>query len=202
MAKPPEIDPERTYVTSDSHFGHKNIVDFSDRPAEHEEIMVRHWAETVPDDATVLHLGDLSWKGNAYFKHIIAPKLTGENKLIILGNHDRQRYSFYRDCGFKIVKDFEQTIELRGRRFVVSFSHYPLKKSRGPHHIHIHGHIHNSGYGGKHHAYAPFSMGQINMSVEQTHYTPVNLAILLDSYVYGCYEPELTNPELEALRAT
>lgn len=189
MAKPPDIDPERTWITSDSHFGHHNIIGFCDRPERHEEILLKRWNEAVPDDATLLHLGDLSWKNNGYFKNIIAPKLKGKEKLLIMGNHDKQRFSFYRDSGFRIIKPFEQSMTIGGKDVMVSFSHYPLKKPAGPWNVHIHGHIHNNGYGGHTHAFAPFSMGQINVSVEQTHYTPVNLAVLLNGYLHGCYEP-------------
>lgn len=157
------------------------------------------WNEVVPDDATVLHLGDLSYRNNSYFKHMIAPHLKGSRKLLISGNHDKQRYSFYRDSGFKIIKPFEDTYLIRKDEIHVSFSHYPLKVKPMPgKRVHIHGHIHNNGYGGKHHDFAPFAFGQINLSVEQTHYKPVNLFTLLDAYFHGCYEPEHTNPQREA----
>jgi calcineurin-like phosphoesterase family protein len=139
----------------------------------------------------VLHLGDLCYKSNAQFKHILAPELTGKRKLLILGNHDRQRFSFYRDCGFKITKPFEMNYDGPDAYiWRVSFSHYPLKQPDGiRRHVHLHGHIHNNGYGGKHSPFTPFSAGQINLSVEQTKYRPVNLKVLLDGYIEGCYEP-------------
>lgn len=148
------------------------------------------WNEAVPDDGVVLHLGDLSWKNNGYFKHIVAPHLKGKKKYLILGNHDKQRFSFYRDSGFTIITEFEQSMFINGDDVMVGFSHYPLKKPMGPWHVHLHGHIHNNGYGGVHHAFAPFSKGQINISVEQTHYMPVNLYVLLDAYLHGCYEEQ------------
>jgi calcineurin-like phosphoesterase family protein len=181
----PNIDPSNTWIVSDTHFGHLNIVGFQNRPDEHEEIMVRNWADAVPASATVLHLGDLSYRNNAYFRSIIAPKLTGKRKLLILGNHDKQRVNFYRTAGFKIIKPFD----MRYEGYVVSFSHYPLQKPAGEKYVRVHGHIHASGYGGKTTSYTPFSRGQINVSVEQTHYTPVNLENLLNGYIKGCYEP-------------
>lgn len=175
-----------TWIVSDTHFGHNNIVGFCDRPNEHEERIIMRWNESVPDEATVLHLGDFSYKNNAYTRSIISPHLKGKRKLLILGNHDKQRPSFYRTCGFKVVKPFD----MRYEGYVISFSHYPLRKPAGESHIRIHGHIHNSGYGGKTTSFTPFSAGQINVSVEQTHYSPVNLERLLDGYINGCYEPE------------
>lgn len=185
----PELDPANTWIVSDTHFGHQNIIGFCHRPPEHEEAMIQEWRDEVPPEAAVVHLGDLSWKNNAWFKNLIAPNLTGARKFIILGNHDKQRYSFYRDSGFKIIKPFEITYAERR----VTFDHYPLKRPPHPKQVHLHGHIHNNGYGGKDSPFTPFAAQQINLSVEQTKYRPVNLKALLDGYLFGCYEPEKQN---------
>lgn len=190
MSQDPHIDPASTWLISDTHFGHENIVGFCDRPDEHEEAIMRHWSEEVPPQATVLHLGDFSYRNNGYTKNIIAPKLVAKRKLLILGNHDRQRPNFYRECGFKVVKPFTIKYDTGCAMdtWKVSFSHYPLASKPFPKTVHIHGHIHNKGYGGKAASFTPFSDGQINISVEQTHYSPVNLKCLLDGYLLGCYE--------------
>lgn len=179
-----DIDPERTWVVSDTHFGHENIKSFCLRPSDIESSMMEEWARAVPADDTVLHLGDLNWKSNAWFKNMIAPHLTGARKLLILGNHDKGRFSFYRDCGFKLTKPFK--ISYRDK--VVSFSHYPWSEEdeagvMPSNEVRIHGHIHNNGY--VRNAYVPFMLNHINMSVEQTHYRPVNLAHLLDGALFG-----------------
>jgi calcineurin-like phosphoesterase family protein len=101
-----DIDLDKTWVVSDTHFGHENIVGFCHRPEEHEQVMIAEWRAQVPDDATVLHLGDLSYKGNARFKHITAKELTGKRKLLIKGNHDKQAFKFYKDSGFKLARPF------------------------------------------------------------------------------------------------
>jgi calcineurin-like phosphoesterase family protein len=190
---PLEIDPAKTWVISDTHFGHQNIIGFCNRPTDHEQIIMENWAQIVPTAGTVLHLGDLSYRNNAFFKNMIAPHLTGARKFLIQGNHDRQRPNFYRDSGFKIVKPFELIYTLNND-WTVSFSHYPLRSYRDlyPRHVHIHGHIHNLGYGGKESPFVPFAKGQLNISVEQMHYRPVNLKDLLDGYIAGCYEPAQT----------
>jgi calcineurin-like phosphoesterase family protein len=136
-----DIDLDKTYIVSDTHFGHDNIVGFCHRPEEHEQVMIAEWRAHVPDDATVLHLGDLTYRGNARFKHLIAKELTGERKLLIKGNHDKQSFKFYKDCGFKLARPFGlclrvvdghfepfvPSLENRLRTdndYVVSFSHY------------------------------------------------------------------------------
>lgn len=102
-----DIDIDNTWVVSDTHFGHDNIVGFCHRPEDHEQVMLAEWRAAVPDDGTVLHLGDLTYKSNARFRHVIVPELTGARKLLILGNHDRQGMGFYRKCGFSVVKPFQ-----------------------------------------------------------------------------------------------
>ena len=59
-----DIDPENTWVVSDTHFGHSNIVGFCHRPEDHEQVMIAEWRAHVPDDATVLHLGDICYRSN------------------------------------------------------------------------------------------------------------------------------------------
>jgi calcineurin-like phosphoesterase family protein len=212
-----DIDPENTWIVSDTHFGHDNIVGFCHRPEDHEQVMIAEWRAQVPDDATVLHLGDLSYRGNGRFKHLIAKELTGARKLLIIGNHDKQPYSFYKKSGFQVVRPFALGLEvhaeepyLRVRGFddplgdpadcqhQVSFSHYAWNDAEdGPmsaDHIRVHGHIHNNGYSRD--AFVPFVRNHINLSVEQTKYRPVNLKLLLDAAILGVY-PETTQEQLD-----
>jgi calcineurin-like phosphoesterase family protein len=200
-----DIDLDKTWVVSDTHFGHENIVGFCHRPEEHDQIMIAEWRAHVPDDATVLHLGDLSYKGNARFKHLVSKELTGERKLLVKGNHDRQGFKFYRDCGFKLARPFalglntfdgESLVAYTGGYdfiaadcdYVVSFAHYawgpPEDEGEMPsNHWRIHGHIHNNGY--VRDGFVPFLRNHINMSVEQTKYRPVNLRLLLEGAILG-----------------
>jgi calcineurin-like phosphoesterase family protein len=59
----------------------------------HEQIMIAEWRAHVPDDATVIHLGDICYGhngGNTRFRRLLAKELTGARKFLIKGNHDRQ----------------------------------------------------------------------------------------------------------------
>ena len=212
-----DIDPANTWLVSDTHFGHNNIVGFCHRPEDHEQVMIAEWRKAVPDDATVLHLGDVTYRNNAFFKHVVAPELTGARKLLIIGNHDKSPYKFYRDCGFRPVRPFMLHLKLEDDGFViwpgdpgikgadhtVSFSHYAWGEERddeGPmpfNHTRIHGHIHNNGYSRE--AFVPFLRDHINISVEQMRYTPVNLKLLLDGAVAGIY-PRTTEESLREAR--
>ena len=212
-----DIDPAKTWVVSDTHFGHDNIVGFCHRPLDHEQVMIAEWRKEVPDDGVVLHLGDLCYRANARFKHLTAKELTGERKLLILGNHDRQRPSFYRDSGFQVVRPFQIAVNIfeecraatreeidsellwpdEGWR-KVSFSHYAWNDAEDGlmpyNHTRLHGHIHNNGYSRD--AFVPFIRDHINLSVEQTKYKPVNLGLLLNAYLRGRF-PETTQEQLD-----
>lgn len=170
------INPAETWAISDTHFGHENIKGFCHRPQDVEQIMMEEWARAVSDSDTVLHLGDLSWKSNAWFRNMIAKHLTGK-KLLILGNHDKSSYGFYKKCGFKIVRPFE--ISYNGYR--VTFDHYPVDQVDSNRHLHLHGHIHNNGY--EWDEMIPYKRNQVNLSVEMTKYKPVHLGRLLDGLI-------------------
>jgi calcineurin-like phosphoesterase family protein len=176
--------------------------------------MIAEWRKEVPDDATVVHLGDISYGhngGDTRFRRLLSKELTGAKKLLILGNHDRKSHKFYKDCGFKMARPFhiQYATPNEGRWLEagypeihrVSFSHYPWNvKEDGamtPWDLRLHGHIHNNGY--TRDAFVPFLRQHINLSVEQTHYRPVNLKLLLDAALLGIY-PETTDEQREDAR--
>lgn len=201
-----DLDIRRTWLVSDSHFGHKNIIGFCHRPEDVEQIMMEEWASVIGEGDSVIHLGDLCYRGNSWFKNMIAPHLTGDKRLI-LGNHDKQRYGFYKKCGFKITKPFEFHVvdnsgfgvELvdhpRKDSWTISLSHYPANEVLGDREVRIHGHIHNNGYTRS--AYVPFIKNHINISVEQTKYKPLNLKLLLDGYLLGKFPEGDADPSGE-----
>lgn len=190
MIERTDIDARRTWIISDTHFGHKNIVRFCDRPENHNEIMMENWAETVLDTDTILHLGDVTYRDRDFFADYIAPNLTGARKLLILGNHDGQKPSYYEKAGFEIIEPFWLRWQGLQGHARISFSHYPWEQHEGPLiGYHIHGHIHNNGYSME--RFVPYMPNQINVSVEMMHYRPVNLEFLLQGAVYGATREDL-----------
>ncbi len=235
-----DIDTANTWVVSDSHFGHDNIVGFCHRPEDHEQVMIAEWRAVVPDDATVLHLGDLCYKGNGRFKNIVAPELPPYThadaptphkgrKLLIQGNHDVQRYNFYRACGFRFVRPFsilwgEHSIcaacNGRGTRghdidedgcwrcdgrghhpYRVSFAHYSWGEIDGEMtEQDLRIHGHIHNNGYTRDGFVPFLRQHINISAEQTKFRPVNLELLLQGALNGVY-PESTPEQMADARA-
>lgn len=184
-----DIDPAKTWVWSDPHFGgSKNMTQFANRPEDAEQLLLERVAQAVGPDDTLLCLGDLVYSNNSWFQHMQAKHITGERKLLIAGNHDRGRNSFYRKCGFKFASPFK----LKWGDWTVSFAHYPWgppqRNEFGPmpdKHLRVHGHIHAKGYTRA--AFVPYLRNHVNISCEQTDYSPVNLALLLSAVIDGHY---------------
>lgn len=80
----------KVYVISDTHFGHRKIIEFEKeaRPyatiLEHDLDLVERWNSVVRAEDTVWHLGDVYFGRDA---HRILGALKGYKRLV-LGNHD------------------------------------------------------------------------------------------------------------------
>lgn len=164
-----KITPD-TWIISDTHFGHANIIKYCNRPVEHNRIMARNWREVIHESDTVLHLGDLAvWYGDTRpFWLKFAKNLPGQ-KFMLKGNHDKGTDEFFAEYGYTIVPEFIQ--EFKGQR--VLFSHHPDEDRLGQWDINIHGHIHNNPlderYG------ASINRRYKNVSIEVMDYKPVKL---------------------------
>jgi calcineurin-like phosphoesterase family protein len=66
------------YFTSDTHFGHENIIKYCDRPfkdADHMDCaLVENWNRAIGENDTVYHLGDFTFGGEKqardYFRRL------------------------------------------------------------------------------------------------------------------------------------
>ena len=139
-----EFDPEHTFFTSDTHFGHANIIRFCNRPfqnvEEMNEVLIENWNKVVSKDDTVFHLGDFAFGGSSVWNSII-PRLNGHINLII-GNHDRknlrQGYMSYFDM---VVPQLQIEIEDNS----IYLNHYPFLCYGGSHRgvWQLFGHLHS-----------------------------------------------------------
>lgn len=79
-----------TWFTSDTHFGHKNILEYEKdaRPfstiEEMHEVLIDRWNSVVKPNDVVYHLGDFCF-GKRWIG--IAERLKGRKRLV-MGNHD------------------------------------------------------------------------------------------------------------------
>ena len=122
-----------TYLISDTHFGHKLMVDKQLRPfkslTEMDEFMIYQWNKTVEADDLVYFLGDLSLGKN---KTDIISKLNG-HIIFIKGNHDASSLS-------NIL-----SLEIKYEGTTLLLTHKPQHVDKFPHKFIIHGHIHENG---------------------------------------------------------
>ena len=95
-----------TYFTSDTHFGHKNIIKYCDRPFYDVRTMnrelIRRWNEVVKEDDMVYHLGDFAFLSIVEAAAVVR-QLNGF-KILVRGNHDRKS-QVMSEMGFDIVTD-------------------------------------------------------------------------------------------------
>jgi calcineurin-like phosphoesterase family protein len=142
---------ENTWIISDTHIGHKNILEFEpSRLAQmsidgyeaenHDAWIIYRWNLVVKPEDTILHIGDFAFK---YIAETIE-KLNG-HIILILGNHDgkgtEQKYQglrviqgFYFEENEFINKIYHPIPEdnrlsgfikiLDGKKYL--FSHYPV----------------------------------------------------------------------------
>lgn len=139
-----KFDPEHTFFTSDTHFGHANIIRFCNRPfknvEEMDEVLIENWNQVVSDDDTVFHLGDFAFGGSNVWKSII-PRLNGHINLII-GNHDRKnlRQGYMSSFGMVVP---QLQIEIGGNP--IYLNHYPFLCYEGSYRgvWQLFGHVHS-----------------------------------------------------------
>lgn len=78
------------FFTSDTHYGHANIIKYSNRPyksvEEMNEALIANYNSRVKDTDTCYHLGDVAFLPSGEIKQIWE-RLNGD-KVLILGNHD------------------------------------------------------------------------------------------------------------------
>lgn len=131
------------YYISDTHFGHKNIIGYDNRPfftvKEMDEKIMNNWNGGVSDNDIVYILGDFSWYPEFQTSEILS-KLNG-HKVLILGNHDKMSH--------KMAKNFDKIcdyLEIEDEKERVIMSHYPMPFWNGQFRdsIHLYGHVHNS----------------------------------------------------------
>lgn len=134
------------WFTSDTHFGHKNIIQFSGRPfkdVDHmNEELIKSWNSVVDEEDDVYHLGDFSLT-NATNTQKILDRLNGKIHLI-KGNHEKSvlQKSYNKDR-FEWIKDY---YELKVDNQMIVLCHYAFRVWNKSHHgaIMLYGHSHDS----------------------------------------------------------
>lgn len=158
----------RTFVISDTHFSHHNIIKYCNRPFESTEVMdyvlVNLWNTMVGPEDIVFHIGDVAFGGPDVADPILQ-SLNGK-KILITGNHDRAWLKRH-PCWLKVCDRFN----FNYKGVDVRMQHHPHQHPN-LHSLFLHGHTH--GKDGIYHN------NQFDMSVENWNYAPVELDEVID----------------------
>lgn len=120
-----------TWFTSDTHFGHKNILKYCPERLKYctdvshmDRAIIDKWNNRIKPDDIVWHLGDVCFSGDEHIQSILN-ELNGRKRLII-GNHDNRRtWSKWQSLGFEFVLNAAQ-IKIDGQNCWLS--HYPYSE--------------------------------------------------------------------------
>ena len=135
------------FFTSDTHFGHENIIKYCKRPFanadEMDDTLIKNWNSVVGPNDTVFHLGDFAW-GNPHIWDNALDKLNGHIHLI-LGNHDMKNIQEGYMDRFASVS-FQKQIYIGN--VCIYLNHYPFLCYAGSYHLKrkiwdLFGHVHS-----------------------------------------------------------
>lgn len=143
----------KTYITSDLHWGHKNIMSFCPVSRARfrndvdymNEAMVKEWNDLIESEDLVYILGDVAFlpaqKATEYMR-----RLNGR-KILVQGNHDRK---LLQDAGFRdCFEEIHYYLDINYNGTKVVMLHYPIAEWDQMHRgaVHFHGHLHGGASG-------------------------------------------------------
>lgn len=121
-----QINKSEVFFTSDTHFGHSNIIKYCARPFnntdEMDEALINNWNAKVPKDGIVYHLGDFAWGSINYWKKI-REQLNGEI-ILIYGNHDEKYLN--NKFMYKLFKEVTPQKKIWINKIPIYMNHYPF----------------------------------------------------------------------------
>ena len=176
------------WIVSDTHFNHTNIIRYCNRPYpgvwEMNEALIENWNSVVKEQDKVYHLGDVyfskHWKSKTGAEHDIPKdqrtieadgllsRLNGKKRLL-LGNHDDGKDKL-------LLKHFQKIgVWRQFTEFGLLLTHVPVNPycfdegktgEQRKYNCNVHGHVHQNSLRDKRY---------VNVSVEVTGYTPINI---------------------------
>lgn len=158
---------EKIWFIADSHFFHKNVIDYCNRPflsiEEMNSTLIYNWNKIVKNNDRVFMLGDFALCGKDKIIEI-GNQLKGR-KILILGNHEGASLKTYYEAGFEMVY-----------KYPIYFNNWILSHMPQPNCpcVNIHGHLHQINVDDC----LDFEKGKkpyINVSADKINFTPISL---------------------------
>lgn len=114
-----------TFFTSDTHFGHRNVIAYCSRPWPDVQAMdaglIERWNARVRPEDVIYHLGDFAFGPFEHGQEILR-KLNGV-KCLVRGNHDRSVARMLAMGFSEVIAG--KTIDLELDGFRLRLRHYP-----------------------------------------------------------------------------
>ena len=178
-------DPDKLFMTSDSHLGHYHICKYCHRPfqsrSDMDQTLIKNWNAVVPEDGIVVHCGDFMLPHNEDIKEYnkYLNQLHGR-VLLLRGNHDRASLDWVSD---KLIAVRDQAmIVVDGVKIFAQ--HYPCAAFNGDYHVY--GHIHTLAdgtcYGIDGDVTKMMRKNTYDVGVDQNGYTPISYWQLCDIF--------------------
>lgn len=193
---------QKLIYTSDTHFGHKNIIKLTDRPFDFSDdgldkmnkCLLENLRHVEAMGYTICHMGDVAFNLRKFIGQYGWLKQPWKH-LVVIGNHDPTKkqldeYGSYFgvivgsvatwQSHFAIVHDYAD-----GKYWNIMLSHRPQENLHGCD-LNLYGHLHNNrelAGENAHHAedcWAWESPKHVNVCVENWNYKPVTLQEIFD----------------------
>lgn len=136
------------YFTSDHHFYHRSIIEYSNRPwpdvDQMNQGLIELWNERVSMQDTIYYLGDFCWR-DAKAAKLILGSLNGRIHLVP-GNHDKRIIRSPEVRGPGRFESINPILELNIDRQHIVLCHYAMLVWNKRHHGSwmLHGHSHGN----------------------------------------------------------
>lgn len=163
----------KTFVTSDLHFGHGNIIQYEHRPfrdVDHmDRSLIKNWNQVVSKYDRVFVLGDVGFYPMDKLSEYV--HLLNGRKTLIMGNHDRGRnVRRWMECGFDEVSKYPIILDNS-----IVLSHEPPEYfNDGTPFFWMYGHVHGTGM------YQTVTANSACVCVERWGYAPVEMQKIFD----------------------
>jgi len=140
----------KTWITSDLHFGHKNIMKFcpQTRARFRDDVnymnnaMAEEWNHKVQPNDLVYILGDVAFMSGSDAGRMIK-RLNGK-KILIEGNHDKKTLKDVTFCN--AFAEIHKYLDINYDGHKIVMFHYPIAEWDQVHRgsLHFHGHLHGN----------------------------------------------------------
>ena len=131
---------------SDLHFGHKNVIQFDNRPfidcEEMDQALIQRWNSRVEQDDHIYIIGDFAYRNEKATEWYLR-QLKGHKHLII-GNHDSKTLN--NEKAMSYFESVDKMLHVTDGDKQICLCHFPMAEWNMSRHgsWHIHGHIHGS----------------------------------------------------------